>query len=152
MTNTFTPEVLQEAGENDYIGKHNRNYDRLKNFSQTTHGRLDAAQSERSALAQRVTNNENKLDNFAADVAAVEQHALDALNRANDAEQSALEAQAAATEASGYTENAAIRTTRAVIENDATLAPQANGLSVGPVTVADGATVTLLPGATWSII
>lgn len=81
-----------------------------------------------------------------------EQSAAEAQAAADIAEQSATDAQAAATEASGYTENAAIRTTRAVIESDATLAPQANGFSVGPVTVADGVTVTLLTGATWSII
>lgn len=57
-----------------------------------------------------------------------------------------------AADAASYTENAAISTTLKTITEDTTIGGGKNALSVGDIEVADGVTVTVEPGHTWSIV
>ena len=54
--------------------------------------------------------------------------------------------------AARYTEQAAIRSTANTIDADSVIGGGFNGLSVGPIAVAEGITVTVEPNHTWSIV
>ena len=61
-------------------------------------------------------------------------------------------AAASAVIAASYTEQAAIRSTANTIDADSVIGGGFNGLSVGPIAVAEGITVTVEPNHTWSIV
>lgn len=62
------------------------------------------------------------------------------------------QAAASAAIAASYTENTAVRMTANMITEDIAIGAGFNAVSAGPVGIADGVTVTVLPNHSWSIV